>query len=386
MIKTPDRSRRRCTVSIAASMPWAIGRSRSSAAGWRRCSRLGRRRCSVIARPASSGGSSRVADRAGSDSARAMQRAKPRIVVHHGSLSRGRGGAGAGDTGDLGAADDARPGGDPAGAGGGAGLERDGSARLQRSLSVPDLLRAPSAAARGRCSSPAWRPQDPAGRDHPQRLRGGLPRPDRPPRPASAPDERPRRRCAVASTKSTASGRSSGSRSSSTAAPPTRPPRPSTTTANATASSPPKASPPPASPGTTSDDRPTESPRPARSILTPYPCPMDRELFDHFLHDESRRGPSPDDAFTGAAGGAACGDLSRLSLTVEAAASPRSPSTPRDAAPPAPPPRRSPKPSRAPRPRGRPPSRSTTPKPFSAASTSPSATPPNSPPTPSTAP
>ena len=44
---------------------------------------------------------------------------------------------------------------------------------------------------------------------------------------------------------------------------------------------------------------------------------MDRELFDHFLRDESRRGPSPDDAFTGAAGGAACGDLSRLSLTVD---------------------------------------------------------------------
>jgi tRNA-uridine 2-sulfurtransferase len=43
---------------------------------------------------------------------------------------------------------------------------------------------------------------------------------------------------------------------------------------------------------------------------------MDRELFDHFLRDKSRRGPSPDDAFTGAAGGAACGDLSRLSLTV----------------------------------------------------------------------
>jgi tRNA-specific 2-thiouridylase len=45
---------------------------------------------------------------------------------------------------------------------------------------------------------------------------------------------------------------------------------------------------------------------------------MDRELFDHFLRDESRRGPSPDDAFTGAAGGAACGDLSRLSLTLVA--------------------------------------------------------------------
>jgi tRNA-specific 2-thiouridylase len=44
---------------------------------------------------------------------------------------------------------------------------------------------------------------------------------------------------------------------------------------------------------------------------------MDRELFDHFLRDETRRGPAPDDAFTGAAGGAACGDLSRLSLTVD---------------------------------------------------------------------
>jgi tRNA-specific 2-thiouridylase len=44
---------------------------------------------------------------------------------------------------------------------------------------------------------------------------------------------------------------------------------------------------------------------------------MDPELFDHFLRDETRRGPVPDDAFTGAAGGAACGDVSRLSLTVE---------------------------------------------------------------------
>ncbi len=43
---------------------------------------------------------------------------------------------------------------------------------------------------------------------------------------------------------------------------------------------------------------------------------MDRELFDHFLRDDTRRGPAPDDAFTGAAGGAACGDLSRLSLTI----------------------------------------------------------------------
>ena len=44
---------------------------------------------------------------------------------------------------------------------------------------------------------------------------------------------------------------------------------------------------------------------------------MDRELFDHYLHDEARLGPAAEGAFTGAAGGAACGDLSRLSLTVE---------------------------------------------------------------------
>jgi len=44
---------------------------------------------------------------------------------------------------------------------------------------------------------------------------------------------------------------------------------------------------------------------------------MDRELFEEYLRDESRCGPVPDGAFSGAAGGAACGDLSRLSLTVE---------------------------------------------------------------------
>ena len=43
---------------------------------------------------------------------------------------------------------------------------------------------------------------------------------------------------------------------------------------------------------------------------------MERELFEHYLSDESRRGPAPDSAFTGAAGGAACGDLSRVSFTV----------------------------------------------------------------------
>jgi len=43
---------------------------------------------------------------------------------------------------------------------------------------------------------------------------------------------------------------------------------------------------------------------------------MDRELFEHYLSDESRRGPAADDAFNGAAGGAACGDLSRISFRV----------------------------------------------------------------------
>jgi tRNA-specific 2-thiouridylase len=44
---------------------------------------------------------------------------------------------------------------------------------------------------------------------------------------------------------------------------------------------------------------------------------MDRELLDAYLHDRSRLGPAEDGAFTGAAGGAACGDLSRVSLVIE---------------------------------------------------------------------
>jgi tRNA-uridine 2-sulfurtransferase len=43
---------------------------------------------------------------------------------------------------------------------------------------------------------------------------------------------------------------------------------------------------------------------------------MEGELFEHFLGDETRRGPAAAGALTGAAGGAACGDLSRISLTV----------------------------------------------------------------------
>lgn len=41
---------------------------------------------------------------------------------------------------------------------------------------------------------------------------------------------------------------------------------------------------------------------------------MERELFEHYLRDESRLGPAVEGAFTGAAGGAACGDLSRISF------------------------------------------------------------------------
>lgn len=44
---------------------------------------------------------------------------------------------------------------------------------------------------------------------------------------------------------------------------------------------------------------------------------MERELFENYLHDETRRGPAADGAFTGAAGGAACGDLARVSLVLE---------------------------------------------------------------------
>jgi tRNA-specific 2-thiouridylase len=43
---------------------------------------------------------------------------------------------------------------------------------------------------------------------------------------------------------------------------------------------------------------------------------MDRELFDAYLHDRSRLGAAAEGAFTGAAGGAACGDLARVSLVL----------------------------------------------------------------------
>ncbi|HEY7456675.1 MAG TPA: tRNA 2-thiouridine(34) synthase MnmA [Solirubrobacterales bacterium] len=44
---------------------------------------------------------------------------------------------------------------------------------------------------------------------------------------------------------------------------------------------------------------------------------MSRELFEHYLRDDARRGPVPDRAFSGAAGGAACGDLSRISVVLD---------------------------------------------------------------------
>jgi tRNA-specific 2-thiouridylase len=44
---------------------------------------------------------------------------------------------------------------------------------------------------------------------------------------------------------------------------------------------------------------------------------MDAALLADFARDDSRRGPASPGAFTGAAGGALCGDLVRLSLTVE---------------------------------------------------------------------
>jgi tRNA-uridine 2-sulfurtransferase len=43
---------------------------------------------------------------------------------------------------------------------------------------------------------------------------------------------------------------------------------------------------------------------------------MSAEAIEHYLADGSHRGPAPDGAFTGSAGGAPCGDLVRVSLSV----------------------------------------------------------------------
>jgi tRNA-specific 2-thiouridylase len=44
---------------------------------------------------------------------------------------------------------------------------------------------------------------------------------------------------------------------------------------------------------------------------------MSREIFESYIRDASRKGPVPQNAFTGAAGGAACGDLARVSLVLD---------------------------------------------------------------------
>jgi tRNA-uridine 2-sulfurtransferase len=44
---------------------------------------------------------------------------------------------------------------------------------------------------------------------------------------------------------------------------------------------------------------------------------MNRDLLEQYLGDHSRRGPAPDGAYTGSAGGAPCGDLVRVSLLTE---------------------------------------------------------------------
>ena len=44
---------------------------------------------------------------------------------------------------------------------------------------------------------------------------------------------------------------------------------------------------------------------------------MVREAFEHYLSDDRLQGPAPAGSFSGAAGGAACGDLSRISVRIE---------------------------------------------------------------------
>jgi tRNA-uridine 2-sulfurtransferase len=44
---------------------------------------------------------------------------------------------------------------------------------------------------------------------------------------------------------------------------------------------------------------------------------VNRELFEEYFADDVRRGPAPDGAFSGSAGGAPCGDLVRLSLIAD---------------------------------------------------------------------
>jgi tRNA-uridine 2-sulfurtransferase len=50
---------------------------------------------------------------------------------------------------------------------------------------------------------------------------------------------------------------------------------------------------------------------------------VNRDLIEQYLADDARRGPAPDGAFSGSAGGAPCGDLVRLSLVLADARIPR---------------------------------------------------------------
>jgi NifU-like protein involved in Fe-S cluster formation len=50
--------------------------------------------------------------------------------------------------------------------------------------------------------------------------------------------------------------------------------------------------------------------------LEPLASPRECDLLEQFLAD-ARRGPAPDGAFSGSAGGAPCGDLVRISLSVD---------------------------------------------------------------------
>ena len=97
-------------------------------------------------------------------------------------------------------------GGARASAAAGAGLERDGSAAAHRIGSRCRMLLERYPGRRGLGALRALLGGEGAGRDHAQRLRGGVRGLRRRARPAAAADERRPRRCAVASSRSTASG------------------------------------------------------------------------------------------------------------------------------------------------------------------------------------
>src|SRR5439155_4875242 len=56
------------------------------------------------------------------------------------------------------------------------------------------------------------------------------------------------------------------------------------------------------------------------SPLLPNLSRVSLELLDEYARDTMHRAPPPDGAFTGAAGGAACGDLVRVSILLDAGA------------------------------------------------------------------